>query len=112
MVALLGENPQQDEWAGRIRCALKLVKLAAGAFDSADVLGTDERSLPSWTIAEPHENSCKAGAAPVLAGAVDPATNNPDSSRSVRRKRLHMMTDCFDTKRNFTHAEVMIMTTA
>lgn len=53
-----GRGAQWDEWGGPLRCALKLVNLAAGTFESPQ-LG----SAPSWTGCR-HDDDGGSGSPP------------------------------------------------
>lgn len=46
------DGTQWDEWAGPLRCTLKLVNLAAGTINIQEMLGrVGSPAMPSWTTA-------------------------------------------------------------
>lgn len=79
MVNAFRDDCQWDKWAGPMRCAFKLVKLAAGTFEPAHVLDelSSQQSQPSW-VSGPATTSVKLSLTPIKASS--------DGHRTVRNR--------------------------
>lgn len=83
VTAIRDDAARREEWAGPVRCAFKIVKLATGTFEAEQVLRLHEHHhhepWPSWMLSKSSLSS-----SPKMAATTAAACGNSGVSRRAR----------------------------